>query len=246
MKKITDKRVKSLRNYSLIAGLVLASAFVFQNNAWSWGGAEPAVVIAAPAKDEPAATSHSETALFAGGCFWGIQGVFQHVKGVTSAVSGYAGGAQGTANYEEVSTGETGHAESVKVTFDPTQVTYGELLHIFFSVGHNPTQLNRQGPDTGSQYRSAVFPLNAEQAAVAKAYIAQLNASKSFSEPMVTKIENNAHFYPAEAYHQNFLNDNPDYPYIVVNDLPKIKDLQQVFPANYREQPVLVNPESKN
>lgn len=246
MKKITDKRVKSLRNYSLIAGLVLASAFVFQNNAWSWGGAEPAVVIAAPAKDEPAATSHSETALFAGGCFWGIQGVFQHVKGVTSAVSGYAGGAQGTANYEEVSTGETGHAESVKVTFDPTQVTYGELLHIFFSVGHNPTQLNRQGPDTGSQYRSAVFPLNAAQAAVAKAYIAQLNASKSFSEPMVTKIENNAHFYPAEAYHQNFLNDNPDYPYIVVNDLPKIKDLQQVFPANYREQPVLVNPESKN
>ena len=246
MKKITDKRVKSLRNYSLIAGLVLASAFVFQNNAWSWGGAEPAVVIAAPAKDEPAATSHSETALFAGGCFWGIQGVFQHVKGVTSAVSGYAGGAQGTANYEEVSTGETGHAESVKVTFDPTQVTYGELLHIFFSVGHNPTQLNRQGPDTGSQYRSAVFPLNAAQAAVAKAYIAQLNASKSFSEPMVTKIENNAHFYPAEAYHQNFLNDNPDYPYIVVNDLPKIKDLQQMFPANYREQPVLVNPESKN
>lgn len=246
MKKITDKRVKSLRNYSLIAGLVLASAFVFQNNAWSWGGAEPAVVIAAPAKDEPAATSHSETALFAGGCFWGIQGVFQHVKGVTSAVSGYAGGAEGTANYEEVSTGETGHAESVKVTFDPTQVTYGELLHIFFSVGHNPTQLNRQGPDTGSQYRSAVFPLNAAQAAVAKAYIAQLNASKSFSEPMVTTIENNAHFYPAEAYHQNFLNDNPDYPYIVVNDLPKIKDLQQVFPANYREQPVLVNPESKN
>lgn len=246
MKKITDQRVKSLRNYSLIAGLVLASAFVFQNNAWSWGGAEPAVVIAAPAKDEPAATSHSETALFAGGCFWGIQGVFQHVKGVTSAVSGYAGGAEGTANYEEVSTGETGHAESVKVTFDPTQVTYGELLHIFFSVGHNPTQLNRQGPDTGSQYRSAVFPLNAAQAAVAKAYITQLNASKSFSEPMVTKIENNAHFYPAEAYHQNFLNDNPDYPYIVVNDLPKIKDLQQVFPANYREQPVLVNPESKN
>ena len=246
MKKITDKRVKLLRNYSLIAGLVLASAFLFQNNAWSWGGAEPAVVIAAPAKDEPAATSHSETALFAGGCFWGIQGVFQHVKGVTSAVSGYAGGAAGTANYDEVSTGETGHAESVKVTFDPTQVTYGELLHIFFSVGHNPTQLNRQGPDTGSQYRSAVFPLNAAQAAVAKAYIAQLNASKSFSEPMVTTIESNAHFYPAEAYHQNFLNDNPDYPYIVVNDLPKIKDLQQVFPANYREQPVLVNPESKN
>ncbi|QLK63520.1 peptide-methionine (S)-S-oxide reductase MsrA (plasmid) [Enterobacteriaceae bacterium Kacie_13] len=238
--KMTDKRVKSLRNYSLIAGLVLASAFVFQNNAWSWGGAEPAMVIAAPAKDEPAGTSHSETALFAGGCFWGIQGVFQHVKGVTSAVSGYTGGAAGTANYEEVSTGETGHAESVKVTFDPTQVTYGELLHIFFSVGHNPTQLNRQGPDTGSQYRSAVFPQNAAQADVAKAYIAQLNASKSYSKPVVTTVENNGHFYLAEAYHQNFLNDNPDYPYIVVNDLPKIKDLQHYFPANYREQPVLV------
>lgn len=238
--KMTDKRMKSLRNYSLIAGLVLASAFVFQNNAWSWGGAEQAVVIAAPAKDEPAGTSHSETALFAGGCFWGIQGVFQHVKGVTSAVSGYTGGAAGTASYEEVSTGETGHAESVKVTFDPTQVTYGELLHIFFSVGHNPTQLNRQGPDTGSQYRSTVFPQNAAQTEVAKAYIAQLNASKSYSEPMVTTVENNGHFYPAEAYHQNFLNDNPDYPYIVVNDLPKIKDLQHYFPANYREQPVLV------
>ncbi|MCW2103815.1 UNVERIFIED_ORG: peptide-methionine (S)-S-oxide reductase [Rahnella aquatilis] len=239
--KIASKNRRNFRHYSLIAGLMLASAFVFENNAWSWGGgAEPAVVIPAPAKDEPAGAAHSETALFAGGCFWGIQGVFQHVKGVTSAVSGYAGGVAQTASYEQVSTGETGHAESVKVTFDPTQVTYGELLHIFFSVGHNPTELNRQGPDTGSQYRSAVFPLNAAQAEVANAYIAQLNASHSYSEPLVTKVESNAHFYPAEAYHQNFLNDNPDYPYIVVNDLPKIKDLKQYFPAEYREQPVLV------
>jgi len=239
--KNAAKKVRSLRNYSLIAGLVLASALAFQNNAWSWGGgAEPAVVIPAPAKDEPARTSHSETALFAGGCFWGIQGVFQHVKGVTSAVSGYAGGEAQTASYEQVSNGDTGHAESVTVTFDPTQVSYGELLHIFFSVGHNPTELNRQGPDTGSQYRSAVFPLNQAQADVAKAYIAQLDASHSYSEPLVTKVENNAHFYPAEAYHQNFLNDNPDYPYIVVNDLPKIKDLKQHFPADYREQPALV------
>src|SRR5688572_2243199 len=162
--KIASKNRRNFRHYSLIAGLMLASAFVFENNAWSWGGgAEPAVVIPAPAKDEPAGTAHSETALFAGGCFWGIQGVFQHVKGVTSAVSGYAGGVAQTASYEQVSTGETGHAESVKVTFDPTQVTYGELLHIFFSVGHNPTELNRQGPDTGSQYRSAVFPMNAAQ-----------------------------------------------------------------------------------
>jgi len=239
--KIASKNRRNFRHYSLIAGLMLASAFVFENNAWSWGGgAEPAVVIPAPAKDEPAGTAHSETALFAGGCFWGIQGVFQHVKGVTSAVSGYAGGVAQTASYEQVSTCETGHAESVKVTFDPTQVTYGELLHIFFSVGHNPTELNRQGPDTGSQYRSAVFPLNAAQAEVANAYIAQLNASHSYSEPLVTKVESNAHFYPAEAYHQNFLNDNPDYPYIVVNDLPKIKDLKKYFPSEYREQPVLV------
>ncbi|AEX54353.1 peptide methionine sulfoxide reductase [Rahnella aquatilis CIP 78.65 = ATCC 33071] len=239
--KFASKNRRNFRHYSLIAGLMLASAFVFENNAWSWGaGAEPAVVIPAPAKDEPAGTAHSETALFAGGCFWGIQGVFQHVKGVTSAVSGYTGGAAQTARYEQVSTGETGHAESVKVTFDPTQVTYGELLQIFFSVGHNPTELNRQGPDTGSQYRSAVFPLSAAQAEVAKAYIAQLDASHSYNEPLVTKVESHAHFYPAEAYHQNFLNDNPDYPYIVVNDLPKIKYLKQYFPAQYREQPVLV------
>ncbi|MBF7997687.1 peptide-methionine (S)-S-oxide reductase MsrA [Rahnella laticis] len=240
--KTSEKRVKSLRNVSVIAGLVLASAFVFQNTAWSWGGAETAVVIPAPAHDEPAGTSRSETAVFAGGCFWGIQGVFQHVKGVTSAVSGYAGGDAQTASYEQVSGGDTGHAESVKVTFDPTQITYGELLHIFFSVGHNPTELNRQGPDTGSQYRSAIFPMNAAQAEVAKAYIAQLNTSKSYSDPLVTKVESNAHFYPAEAYHQNFLNDNPDYPYIVVNDLPKIKDLEKVFPGDYREKPVLVKP----
>ena len=232
----------TLRNYSLIAGLVVASAFAFHDNAWSWGrGAEPAVVIPAPAKDEPAGAVHSETALFAGGCFWGIQGVFQHVKGVTSAVSGYAGGEAQTASYEQVSTGETGHAESVKVTFDPAQVTYGELLHIFFSVGHNPTELNRQGPDSGSQYRSAIFPLSEAQADVAKAYIAQLDASHRYPEPLATKVESNTHFYPAEAYHQNFLNDNPDYPYIVINDLPKIKDLKQHFPADYREKPVLVN-----
>lgn len=239
--KTIRKNILSVRNYSLIAGLVLASAFVFQNNAWSWGGgAEPAVVIPAPMQDEPAGTSHSETALFAGGCFWGIQGVFQHVKGVTSAVSGYAGGVAKTASYQQVSTGETGHAESVQITFDPTQITYGELLHIFFSVGHNPTELDRQGPDSGSQYRSAVFPLNNAQAKVANAYIAQLNASQSYSKPVVTTVENGGNFFPAEAYHQNFLNDNPDYPYIVVNDLPKIKDLQHYFPADYRQQAVLV------
>lgn len=238
--KINRKSILSLRNYSLIVGLVAASAFAFQSSAWSMGGAEPAVVIPAPARDEAPGSSHSETALFSGGCFWGIQGVFQHVKGVTNAVSGYAGGNAQTANYDQVSNGDTGHAETVQVTYDPTQVTYGELLHIFFSVGHNPTELNRQGPDTGTQYRSAVFPMNAQQSEVVKAYIAQLNGSHSYSKPIVTKVESNGHFYPAEAYHQNFLNDNPNHPYIVVNDLPKIKELQQYFPHNYREQAVLV------
>lgn len=238
--KINRKSILSLRNYSLIVGLVAASAFAFQRSAWSMGGAEPAVVIPAPARDEAPGSSHSETALFSGGCFWGIQGVFQHVKGVTNAVSGYAGGNAQTANYDQVSNGDTGHAETVQVTYDPTQVTYGELLHIFFSVGHNPTELNRQGPDTGTQYRSAVFPMNAQQSEVVKAYIAQLNGSHSYSKPIVTKVESNGHFYPAEAYHQNFLNDNPNHPYIVVNDLPKIKELQQYFPHNYREQAVLV------
>lgn len=238
--KINRKSILSLRNYSLIVGLVAVSAFAFQSSAWSMGGAEPAVVIPAPARDEAPGSSHSETALFSGGCFWGIQGVFQHVKGVTNAVSGYAGGNAQTANYDQVSNGDTGHAETVQVTYDPTQVTYGELLHIFFSVGHNPTELNRQGPDTGTQYRSAVFPMNAQQSEVVKAYIAQLNGSHSYSKPIVTKVESNGHFYPAEAYHQNFLNDNPNHPYIVVNDLPKIKELQQYFPHNYREQAVLV------
>ena len=238
--KINRKSILSLRNYSLIVGLVAVSAFAFQSSAWSMGGAEPAVVIPAPARDEAPGSSHSETALFSGGCFWGIQGVFQHVKGVTNAVSGYAGGNAQTANYDQVSNGDTGHAETVQVTYDPTQVTYGELLHIFFSVGHNPTELNRQGPDTGTQYRSAVFPMNAQQSEVVKAYIAQLNGSHSYSKPIVTKVESNGHFYPAEAYHQNFLNDNPNHPYIVVNDLPKIKELQQYFPHYYREQAVLV------
>ena len=238
--KINRKSILSLRNYSLIVGLVAVSAFAFQSSAWSMGGAEPAVVIPAPACDEAPGSSHSETALFSGGCFWGIQGVFQHVKGVTNAVSGYAGGNAQTANYDQVSNGDTGHAETVQVTYDPTQVTYGELLHIFFSVGHNPTELNRQGPDTGTQYRSAVFPMNAQQSEVVKAYIAQLNGSHSYSKPIVTKVESNGHFYPAEAYHQNFLNDNPNHPYIVVNDLPKIKELQQYFPHYYREQAVLV------
>jgi len=203
--------------------------------------AEAAVVVPLPAVDEPAAPGRrTETAVFAGGCFWGVQGVFQHVKGVSNAVSGYSGGKADTAHYEIVGTGATGHAESVEVTFDPSQVSYGRLLQVFFSVAHNPTQLNYQGPDHGSQYRSALFPTDDAQRKVAEAYIAQLAAAKAFKAPIVTKVESWRGFYPAEGYHQNFLTLNPDYGYIVVNDLPKIRELQRLFPALYSPKPVLV------
>ena len=165
----------------------------------------------------------SAVVVLAGGCFWGVQGVFQHVKGVTSAISGYAGGEKKTARYETVGSGRTGHAESVQVTYDPRQISYGRLLHIFFSVVHDPTQLNRQGPDFGTQYRSAIFPTTTEQAEVAKAYIAQLDQAHAFKKAIVTRIEPDRPFYPAENYHQDFLTRNPKYPYIVINDLPKSK-----------------------
>ncbi len=202
--------------------------------------AEPSVVIPAPAVDEPAGGRHTETAVFAGGCFWGVQGVFQHVKGVTNAVSGYSGGKKETAHYEEVGSGSTGHAESVQVTFDPTQVSYGTLLQVYFSVAHNPTELNYQGPDHGTQYRSAVFPVDDAQRKVATAYIAQLDAAKAFPRPIVTRVEPFKGFFAAEGYHQNFLALNPDYPYIVYNDLPKVAELKKVFPAQYMDKPVLV------
>ena len=204
------------------------------------GAAEPAVSVPAPAQDEPAGGRHSETAVFAGGCFWGVQGVFQHVKGVTNAVSGYSGGAKGTAHYEEVGSGVTGHAESVQVTFDPTQVSYGTLLQVYFSVAHNPTELNFQGPDHGPQYRSAVFPLDDAQRKVATAYIAQLDAAKAFPKPIVTRVEAFKGFFPAEGYHQNYLTLNPDNPYIAYNDLPKVADLKKMFPDRYADKPVLV------
>ncbi len=202
--------------------------------------AEGAHVIAPPAIDESAAQATSEVAILAGGCFWGVQGVFQHVEGVTSAVSGYAGGAKDTAHYELVGSGSTGHAEAVRITFDPRKISYGRLLQIYFSVAHNPTELNRQGPDVGTQYRSAVFPTSVEQARVANAYIAQLNQAHAFKAAIVTRIEPDKSFYPAEAYHQDFLTRNPRHPYIVFNDLPKITDLKRVFPDLYRDDPVLV------
>ncbi len=202
--------------------------------------AEAAVVVPVPTIDEPAGGQHAETAVFAGGCFWGVQGVFQHVKGVANAVSGYAGGAKDTAQYETVSSGSTGHAEAVQVTFDPAQVSYGRLLQIYFSVAHDPTQLNYQGPDHGTQYRSALFPLDDAQRKVAQAYIAQIDAAKVYRKPIVTRVEPFKGFYAAEGYHQNFLTLNPDYPYIVANDLPKVADLQRIFPTQYTAKPTLV------
>jgi peptide-methionine (S)-S-oxide reductase len=191
--------------------------------------------------DEPATQATTETAVFAGGCFWGVQGVFQHVEGVKNAVSGYAGGEKSTAVYETVGSGTTGHAESVKVTYDPKKVSYGKLLQIYFSVAHDPTELNRQGPDSGTQYRSAIFPLNDEQAKVATAYIGQLNDAKVFRKPIATKIEAGKNFYPAEAYHQDFLTKHPTYPYIFINDLPKLRNLKRIYPAVFREKPALVS-----
>ncbi|MDB5664615.1 peptide-methionine (S)-S-oxide reductase MsrA [Cypionkella sp.] len=215
--------------------LTLAATLLFQPTPTY---ADQAVTIPAPTLDETA--SGTQTAILAGGCFWGVQGVFQHVKGVISATSGYAGGEASTAQYETVGTGTTGHAEAVKIVYDPSKISYGHLLQIYFSVVHNPTELNRQGPDTGTQYRSTIFPTTAEQAKIAKAYIAQLDAAKSFGRPIVTTVEPGAKFYKAEDYHQDFLTLNPDYPYIVVNDLPKVADLKTHFPKDYKSTPVLV------
>ncbi len=202
--------------------------------------AEPAVVIPPPAIDETAQPGNLETAVLAGGCFWGIQAVFQHTKGVTNAVSGYAGGQKETAHYEMVGTGRTGHAESVSVTYDPKQISYGKILQVFFSVAHNPTELNYQGPDSGTQYRSAIFYANDEQKRIAGAYIAQLDQTKLFSAPIVTKLEPLSGFYPAEDYHQDFAVLHPNYPYIVFNDLPKVENLKRLFRDLYRERPVTV------
>jgi peptide-methionine (S)-S-oxide reductase len=204
----------------------------------------PRAVAAARAVPPPsldaAASGNREVAVLAGGCFWGVQGVFQHVKGVANAVSGYAGGDERTAQYEIVSSGTTGHAESVQITFDPRQVTYGQLLQIFFSVAHDPTELNRQGPDEGTQYRSAIFPMSPEQAHIAEAYIAQLDKAHVFTSRIVTTVESGRRFYPAEDHHQDFLTLHPAYPYIVINDLPKVADLERLFPERYRNDPVLV------
>jgi peptide-methionine (S)-S-oxide reductase len=201
--------------------------------------AEDAVIIPPPAMDAPPSDG-IQTVVLSGGCFWGVQGVFQHTSGVVSAVSGYAGGGKATANYETVSTGTTGHAESVRVKYDPKKISYGKLLQIFFSVAHNPTELNRQGPDTGTQYRSAIFTTSDEQKKVADAYIAQLNAAKVYTKPIVTKVGSLEGFYPAEAYHQDYLTLHPNQPYIAYNDIPKVENLKKIFAENYIEKPTLV------
>ena len=220
---------------SLVVALAIGAVVLVSRS-----DAKPAQAIPPPALDEAASTATTEVAVLAGGCFWGVQGVFQHLNGVTSAVSGYAGGSKDTAQYETVSSGGTGHAESVRVTFDPRRISYGRILQVYFSVAHDPTELNRQGPDTGTQYRSTIFPASPEQERIAKAYIAQLGQARVFHANVVTSIETGRDFYPAEAYHQDFLTRHPTNPYIVFNDLPKIRELQSLFPDRYRADPVLV------
>ena len=213
-----------------VAAAVLAVALP-----WIRARAGGAVALPAPAVDMARdAKPGKQTVVFAGGCFWGVQAVFQHVKGVADATSGYAGGAADTAKYDPVSTGDTGHAESVRVTFDPAQVSFGQLLRVFFSVAHDPTELNRQGPDAGTQYRSALFFTDPAQKRVADAYVAQLDRARSFHGRIVTEVAPLEAFYPAEAYHQNYATNHPNNPYIVINDAPKVEHLRQMFPELYR------------
>ena len=236
------RAVSSMSRLAPLALIAAALGFVAVLGGGGRSSAETAHAVPAPMTDETPGQADSEVAVFAGGCFWGVQGVFQHVEGVTRAVSGYTGGAADTAHYRVVGEGTTGHAESVQVTFDPHKVSYGTLLRIFFSVAHDPTTLNRQGPDYGTQYRSGLFPLTAEQARVAEAYIHQMDQAHVFGAPIVTKIEPGRTFYPAEDYHQDYLTLHPDQPYIAINDLPKVEALKTMFPTAWRAAPVLVSP----
>jgi peptide-methionine (S)-S-oxide reductase len=222
--------------------LLLALALPLAGAVWfGMARADDARLVPPPTVDEHVpATVTGETAVLAGGCFWGMQGVFEHVKGVKRVLSGYAGGERGTAQYDTVSGGDTGHAESVQIVFDPRQVSYGQVLRIYFSVAHNPTELNRQGPDEGTQYRSEIFAANASQQNVARAYIAQLDRARVFSSPIVTRVEPFKGFYAAEGYHQDYLIHHPESLYIQVNDLPKIAQLKRLYPQLYREMPVMV------
>ena len=226
-------RFKSLRYLILSLPIVALVAFSISRNAISSGIPESSSV-KSTTSSSIAAENGKQVAILAGGCFWGVEGVFEHVKGVSEVVSGYSGGDEETANYLRVSSGETGHAESVKITYDPTQISYAQLLKIYFSVAHDPTQINRQGPDKGPQYRSAIFFTNDEQRQISASYIAQLNQSKTFSKPIATQLVPLDTFYVAEAEHQNFLVRNPTHPYIVYHDLPKLEKLRKQFPDLYQ------------
>lgn len=241
MSRVLTSRPKAIRHTLSVAATCLG-ALLFLTMPRLAPAADVVPAIAAPAMDEPSRGATTEKAVFAGGCFWGVQAVFQHVNGVTEAVSGYAGGQAGTANYDTVSGGSTGHAEAVEITYDPSKVSYGKLLQIYFSVAHDPTQLNRQGPDSGTQYRSTVFPRDDTQRKVVEAYIAQLNQSGAYTKPLATTVENAKTFYPAEAYHQDYLVRHPYSMYIMVNDIPKVENLAKAYPTDYRAKPVLVNP----
>lgn len=221
----------TLRAFLLVLSVVLATAPV--------AAAERAVSLPAPVYDPSPGKAGERRLVVAGGCFWGVQGVFQHVKGVNRVVAGYAGGEKETAQYQRVGRGDTGHAESVEIAYDPAVVSLGELLRVYFSVVHDPTQVNRQGPDTGTQYRSAIFVSDQIQAKVAREYIAQLAATGAFRAPIVTKLEKLTGFYPAEAYHQDYLVRHPDDPYIAFNDIPKIDALRRLYPALWRDPPAL-------
>jgi peptide-methionine (S)-S-oxide reductase len=225
---------------ALAAVIPLVAGVAALTTSLSSRAAEAAVVIAPPQVNNQKVNGPLQTAVFSGGCFWGVQGVFEHLHGVRQVISGYAGGDKSTAQYDTVSGGSTGHAESVQITFNPAEVSYGELLQVFFSVAHDPTQLNRQGPDSGTQYRSEIFTLDESQKNIAQAYIAQLDKAHAFPAKIVTRVDPLKGFYPAEAYHQDFLLRNPGHPYIVYNDLPKIDNLKRIFPKQYNETPVTV------
>ena len=224
---------RRLNSSSVVLGMLMTAAGMLFVERLS--GATRAVTMPSPMLDIRMPAAKTETAVFAGGCFWGIQAVFEHTKGVTSAVSGYSGGRIDKPDYDMVSSGTTGHAESVEVTFDPARISYGQLLKIFFSVAHDPTQLNRQGPDVGTQYRSALFYMSDDQKKTAEAYIDQLNKAHVFSKPIVTQVVAYKAFFPAEAYHQDYAEKHPSEPYIVINDAPKVANLHKQFPDLYKE-----------
>jgi peptide-methionine (S)-S-oxide reductase len=235
---MTFRKLASRMRLALAVGAAFSGLMLWHSPLF---GAEAPVIIAPPAVDNPKAAGPTQTAVLAGGCFWGVQGVFEHVRGVKKVVAGYAGGDRSTAQYETVSSGGTGHAESVKITFDPAAISYGQILQIAFSVVHDPTQLNRQGPDVGTQYRSAIFYADDNQKRIAQSYISQLDQAHAFARPIATRVDPLKGFYEAEAYHQDYLIHNPTQPYIATYDLPKIENFRHTFPELYSGSPVLAH-----